>query len=257
MDRLIHAGMDRPIHCCVLRGSQTIGGPLTTPLVADLHVHYPMHVLAGDREASLQRMVKVRGREGLGGKARGAILWVASRLLNYPQLERGPARHARVPRPGRRPRGVLGALLAVRRDGPRRALRREARGRLLRRAARPARDDRDRGRRQPRRGRRPHRRRPRRRAGGRAGGARALRRGRLPPRRHHRAGRRERRRAGRARRRLRHARPPVLAPRGRQRAGDPVPARRRLQHAVPAEGRDRADRARRRRRCARCTASGC
>ena len=63
---------------------------MTTPLVADLHVHYPMHVLAGDREAALQRMVKVRGREGIGGKARGAILWVASRLLNYPSWDAGP-----------------------------------------------------------------------------------------------------------------------------------------------------------------------
>ena len=63
---------------------------MTTPLVADLHVHYPMHVLAGDREAALQRMVKVRGRDGIGGKARGAILWVASRLLNYRSWDAGP-----------------------------------------------------------------------------------------------------------------------------------------------------------------------
>ena len=49
-----------------------------------------MHVLAGDREAALQRMVKVRGRDGIGGKARGAILWVASRLLNYRSWDAGP-----------------------------------------------------------------------------------------------------------------------------------------------------------------------
>jgi microsomal dipeptidase-like Zn-dependent dipeptidase len=63
---------------------------LSPPVVADLHVHYPMHVLAGDREAPLQRMIKVRGRPGAGAKLRGAILWVASRLLNYRNWDAGP-----------------------------------------------------------------------------------------------------------------------------------------------------------------------
>jgi len=60
------------------------------PLVADLHVHYPMHVLSGDRDVTLGRMVRVRRREGVGNKARGAILWVASRLLNYRSWDAGP-----------------------------------------------------------------------------------------------------------------------------------------------------------------------
>ena len=62
----------------------------TPPLVADLHVHYPMHVLSGDRDVTLGRMVRVRPREGAGNKARGAILWVASRLLNYRKWDAGP-----------------------------------------------------------------------------------------------------------------------------------------------------------------------
>ncbi|MEO8691098.1 MAG: membrane dipeptidase, partial [Solirubrobacteraceae bacterium] len=59
-------------------------------LVADLHVHYPMHVLSGDRDVTLGRMVRIRRREGAGNKARGAILWVASRLLNYRSWDSGP-----------------------------------------------------------------------------------------------------------------------------------------------------------------------
>jgi microsomal dipeptidase-like Zn-dependent dipeptidase len=60
------------------------------PLVADLHVHYPMHVLAGDREAALQQMVRVRARDGGLNKLQGAVLWVASRLLNYRSWNAGP-----------------------------------------------------------------------------------------------------------------------------------------------------------------------
>ena len=64
--------------------------PAAPPLVADLHVHYPMHVLSGDRHVTLGRMVGVRRRQGAGQKARGAILWVASRLLNYRSWDAGP-----------------------------------------------------------------------------------------------------------------------------------------------------------------------
>jgi microsomal dipeptidase-like Zn-dependent dipeptidase len=63
---------------------------VTAPLVADLHVHYPMHVLAGDREAALQRMVRVRARDGGINKLQGAVLWVASRVLNYRSWDAGP-----------------------------------------------------------------------------------------------------------------------------------------------------------------------
>jgi microsomal dipeptidase-like Zn-dependent dipeptidase len=67
-----------------------VSAPEAPPLVADLHVHYPMHVLSGDRDVTLGRMVRVRRREGAGNKARGAILWVASRLLNYRSWDAGP-----------------------------------------------------------------------------------------------------------------------------------------------------------------------
>jgi microsomal dipeptidase-like Zn-dependent dipeptidase len=63
---------------------------LSPPLVADLHVHYPMHVLAGDREAALQRMVRVRARTGAGSKLQGSVLWFLSRLLNYRNWDAGP-----------------------------------------------------------------------------------------------------------------------------------------------------------------------
>jgi microsomal dipeptidase-like Zn-dependent dipeptidase len=63
---------------------------LSAPLVADLHAHYPMHVVAGDREATLRRMTRVRGRQGLRERLQGAALWVASRLFNYPRLDAGP-----------------------------------------------------------------------------------------------------------------------------------------------------------------------
>jgi microsomal dipeptidase-like Zn-dependent dipeptidase len=67
-----------------------VSDPSAPALVADLHVHYPMHVLSGDRDVTLERMVRVRRREGAGNKARGAILWVASRLLNYRSWDAGP-----------------------------------------------------------------------------------------------------------------------------------------------------------------------
>ena len=60
------------------------------PLVADLHVHYPMHVLSGDRDVTLGRMVRMRRREGVGDKFRGAVLALASRLLNYRSWDAGP-----------------------------------------------------------------------------------------------------------------------------------------------------------------------
>ena len=49
-----------------------------------------MHVVAGDREATLHRMTRVRGRRGLRERLQGAALWVASRLFNYPRLDAGP-----------------------------------------------------------------------------------------------------------------------------------------------------------------------
>jgi membrane dipeptidase len=63
---------------------------LSAPLVADLHAHYPMHVIAGDREATLRQMTRVRGRSGVRTKVQSALLAIASRLFNYPSLAAGP-----------------------------------------------------------------------------------------------------------------------------------------------------------------------
>jgi hypothetical protein len=67
-----------------------VSEPALPPLVADLHVHYPMHVLSGDRDVTLGRMVRVRRRQGVGDKFRGAVLALASRLLNYRSWDAGP-----------------------------------------------------------------------------------------------------------------------------------------------------------------------
>ena len=52
-------------------------------MLADLHAHYPMHVL-GDvtRKATLKRMRNVLGRRGVDNKWRAAVLWAASLLFN-------------------------------------------------------------------------------------------------------------------------------------------------------------------------------
>jgi membrane dipeptidase len=60
-------------------------------VLADLHAHYPMHVL-GDvtPDTALERMRKVRGRPGLGNKARALVLWAASTLASNRDLFSGP-----------------------------------------------------------------------------------------------------------------------------------------------------------------------
>ena len=212
-------------HARRARPPRPVSEPAAPALVADLHVHYPMHVLSGDRDVTLGRMVRVRGREGAGNKARGAILWVASRLLNYRSWDAGPRVTADFLAAG----GVRVGLSVLYSpfdemdlDEPYGALPEPGYfARLIEQLEQVEAEigghaGRDR---RPRRGRaRPRARRRGRRAG-------PLRRGRLPPRPHPGRRRRERDRARRPRRRLRDARAPVLAPRRRQRAGDPVPAR--------------------------------
>lgn len=65
--------------------------------IADLHCHYPMRVLAEDREAqerlpprkranpdlTLEHMVRVRGRSKRLNRLRAAVLMLAARLLNF------------------------------------------------------------------------------------------------------------------------------------------------------------------------------
>ena len=156
-----------------------------------------MHVLSGDRDVTLGRMVRVRRREGAGNKARGAILWVASRLLNYRSWDAGPRVTADFLAAG----GVRVGLSVLYSpfdemdlDEPYGALPEPGYfARLLEQLEQVEAEigGAPRGDRRPRRGRaRPRPRRRRRRA-------RPLRRGRLPPRPHAGRRRRERHRAGR------------------------------------------------------------
>jgi microsomal dipeptidase-like Zn-dependent dipeptidase len=63
-------------------------------VIADLHCHYPMHLLARQHpdvpprppKATLKRMVRVRRRPRWVDKLRVAVLSLAARLLNYPRF---------------------------------------------------------------------------------------------------------------------------------------------------------------------------
>jgi membrane dipeptidase len=60
-------------------------------MVADLHVHYPMHVVADDRprRSTLRRMRRVRGRSRWEDRFRALILNLASHLFNDRDLFSG------------------------------------------------------------------------------------------------------------------------------------------------------------------------
>ena len=52
-------------------------------MIADLHCHYPMHLLARDEDATLDSMVRVRRRPRWVDKVRAFVLKTAARLLNF------------------------------------------------------------------------------------------------------------------------------------------------------------------------------
>jgi microsomal dipeptidase-like Zn-dependent dipeptidase len=53
-------------------------------VLADLHAHYPMHVVGDVTPAdAVERMRQVRGRRSLGDKFRALVLAIASRLLSH------------------------------------------------------------------------------------------------------------------------------------------------------------------------------
>jgi microsomal dipeptidase-like Zn-dependent dipeptidase len=59
-------------------------------MLADLHAHYPMHVIRGvEPDTTLNRMRSVQGRPRLLDKARAAVLNVLSRLLSDEDWETG------------------------------------------------------------------------------------------------------------------------------------------------------------------------
>lgn len=58
---------------------------------ADLHAHYPMHVVSDvTPDSSLELMRKVRGRRGLLGRFQAAVLWVAMKFGSDRTLTSGP-----------------------------------------------------------------------------------------------------------------------------------------------------------------------
>jgi microsomal dipeptidase-like Zn-dependent dipeptidase len=60
-------------------------------MIADLHIHYPMHLLADpSRDETLERMVRKRGRGRLRHRLLALILDFFSRLFNYRSFWSGP-----------------------------------------------------------------------------------------------------------------------------------------------------------------------
>lgn len=52
-------------------------------MIADLHCHYPMHLLAEEPDPTLERMVAIRRRPRWLNKLRAAVIAFAARLINY------------------------------------------------------------------------------------------------------------------------------------------------------------------------------
>jgi microsomal dipeptidase-like Zn-dependent dipeptidase len=52
-------------------------------VIADLHCHYPMHLLAREEDATLESMVRARRRPRWVDKLRAFVLAAAARLLNF------------------------------------------------------------------------------------------------------------------------------------------------------------------------------
>ncbi len=57
-------------------------------MIADLHAHYPMHVMMDEPRGRLEQMLRVRGRP-FGDKVRAVVLRLASRLLSDRDLWSG------------------------------------------------------------------------------------------------------------------------------------------------------------------------
>ena len=52
-------------------------------MIADLHCHYPMHLLAHAEDVTLETMVRARRRPRWVDKLRAFVLKIAARLLNF------------------------------------------------------------------------------------------------------------------------------------------------------------------------------
>jgi microsomal dipeptidase-like Zn-dependent dipeptidase len=58
--------------------------------VADLHCHYPMHVLAGDQRPRLRHALRPHPEKGIRDHLRAMVMWVANRIANYRKWSSGP-----------------------------------------------------------------------------------------------------------------------------------------------------------------------
>ncbi len=79
-------------------------------MIADLHAHYPMHVLNDvDQRTALERMRQIAGRPGLGEKGKALIVWVVSLFFN----NRNPFSGYRIPSPESMRTGGVGLAMSV------------------------------------------------------------------------------------------------------------------------------------------------
>jgi microsomal dipeptidase-like Zn-dependent dipeptidase len=79
-------------------------------MIADLHAHYPMHVLNGvDQRTALERMRRIAGRPGLGEKGKALIVWLVSLFFN----NRNPFSGYRIPSPESMHAGGVGLAMSV------------------------------------------------------------------------------------------------------------------------------------------------
>lgn len=58
-------------------------------MIADMHAHYPMHLLSEVEDITLSHMTAVRGRRRLGQRLRAIVLALANRFFNYRQWSSG------------------------------------------------------------------------------------------------------------------------------------------------------------------------
>src|SRR5436189_5986814 len=78
-------------------------------MIADLHAHYPMHVLNVEPRSAFAQMKKIAGRPGWGEKGRALIVWLVSLFFNDKDLSSG----YRIPSPESMRAGGVGLAMSV------------------------------------------------------------------------------------------------------------------------------------------------
>ena len=59
-------------------------------MIADLHAHYPMHLVPGERTTAFDLLATARGRDRLRDRLRARLVGLAGRFANYRSFESGP-----------------------------------------------------------------------------------------------------------------------------------------------------------------------